>query len=387
MIGLSNHPKRPFILTLFFILSSHQILRAQVLIDNLAETRSTAFTQFSKGNFIDALNAEKQALTIAQEKYGPFHPSLVPILDDLGAIYRQLGRYEESEKEYKWGLTIREQTLGLDDPSVADSLDYLASLYNDLNREQEAEFLEQRACRIREKTDGAFVTGPSLQSLFRLGLIQIGLQKYELAEKNLQKCSDLSLKSLGPRNPLANESLVALSQAELSAGQSQQAESNLQKSLELQKKNFTDRDYQVGDSLKTLGDFLLAQGKPKEARENYEKALLIHQLYTGGKTCDFNNLTYFEKTAADYRALGDHLNALKVEKLVLKALIETFGYDHPQVAICEWKMAVSEAALGMKDLAKKHLQQGLTIFKTSLGDDHPLTLGIQNQLSQLIENH
>ncbi len=98
-----------------------------------------------------ALQEEEKALKIAEDRYGPVHPLLVPIFNDLASLHRYLAEYGKAEEETKWGLALREKNMGLGDLSVADSQDQLAALYNDLGRYPEAEILEKKALLIRQE--------------------------------------------------------------------------------------------------------------------------------------------------------------------------------------------------------------------------------------------
>src|SRR5580658_3639224 len=94
-------------------------------------SRSVAVNQVKEGRFREALIAEEKALKIARDRYGPLHPLLVPILNDMASLHRYLGEYGKAEEELKWGLALRENTQGPGDLSVADSQEQLAALYND----------------------------------------------------------------------------------------------------------------------------------------------------------------------------------------------------------------------------------------------------------------
>ena len=70
-------------------------------------------------------------------------------LNNLAALYKSQGKYEQAEPLYKRSLAIVEKALGPDHPNVATSLENLATLYRATKRDEEAEKLEQRATAIR----------------------------------------------------------------------------------------------------------------------------------------------------------------------------------------------------------------------------------------------
>ena len=116
--------------------------------DFLVVSENTAYVKAADGEFSDALAAEKNALAAAQDRFGPTHPSLAPILTDLATLCRKMARFSEAESDLRWALALREKNLGLNDPLVAQSLDQLASLDSDLGRFEESEILEKRAVGI-----------------------------------------------------------------------------------------------------------------------------------------------------------------------------------------------------------------------------------------------
>ncbi len=49
------------------------------------------------------------AFILAEDRFGPVHPSLVPIFNDMASLHRFLAEYGKAEEEIKWGLALREK--------------------------------------------------------------------------------------------------------------------------------------------------------------------------------------------------------------------------------------------------------------------------------------
>lgn len=81
-----------------------------------------------RGQYDDAEQLYKQALSIREEVLGPIHPDLAESLNNLASLYRDEGRYDEMEPLSKRALSIYEQSLGPDHIYVASSLNNLALL-------------------------------------------------------------------------------------------------------------------------------------------------------------------------------------------------------------------------------------------------------------------
>src|SRR5438034_106546 len=122
--------------------------------DILLVSRETANGAVQNGEFSQAALLEEKALKITQDQYGLIHPSLVPILNDLGTLQRIQAKYKEAEQNFKWALAIQEKEWGPDHPEVAQSLRHLAALDVDLGRYPEAQMLYQRGLKIQEKSLG-----------------------------------------------------------------------------------------------------------------------------------------------------------------------------------------------------------------------------------------
>jgi hypothetical protein len=76
------------------------------------------------------------------------------MLDRLGELYSQQGRYMEAIFIGFRSLKIREKTLGLDHLDVAKSLDDLVQVYIMVTAYREAEPMAKRSLAIREKALG-----------------------------------------------------------------------------------------------------------------------------------------------------------------------------------------------------------------------------------------
>jgi hypothetical protein len=351
------------------------------MYENYTTKRIAASSDSENGNFKNALEGEQIALQAAQNKFGSLHPSIVPVLNDLAAIYRAMGRYPEAEKTYKWGLAIRENALGLGNPLVADSLNHLAALYGDLARDTEAEILEQRALQIMEKAKGGPNPECALEFLL-LGKTQMNLGKFGEAEKTLELGLESEKGGTNPNPGLQLEILSALSQASRAAGHFDKAEARLLQCLEFCEKNFKADGVEMADALERLGDFFRAQGQKSKAQGYYESASKIYKQFTE-ISCTYPTVPYLLKTAAAYQAMGDDKTARKIREKVLATLRDCLGPDHPRVALCLAELAGDDLALGDKASAVNELKDAWEILKTSLGGQHPLTLNIQKRLQKL----
>ena len=117
----------------------------------------------AQGRYAEAEPLLRRALAIvekrvAEKELEPEDPRVVevvvPILDNLAALYTVQAKYAEAEPLFRRALAIREKALGPERPEVAKTLDNYAELLRKTNREAEAAKLEARAKAIRAKHAG-----------------------------------------------------------------------------------------------------------------------------------------------------------------------------------------------------------------------------------------
>jgi len=96
-----------------------------------------------------------RALAIKEQHLGTEHPTTATNLNNLGELYRRLGKCEQAEPLHLRALSIREQHLGASHPDTTSSLHGLAQLYQQQGKYGQAEPLYQRALRIRASRLGS----------------------------------------------------------------------------------------------------------------------------------------------------------------------------------------------------------------------------------------
>jgi CHAT domain-containing protein len=110
---------------------------------------------YELGRVDDAELLSRQSLAIAIRMLGPNNPDVALSLNSLAVIYKDQGRYADAEPLLKKSLEIFENTRGPDHPDVAASIFNLGDLYGTQGRNADAELLLKRSLKIREKTLGA----------------------------------------------------------------------------------------------------------------------------------------------------------------------------------------------------------------------------------------
>jgi tetratricopeptide (TPR) repeat protein len=336
--------------------------------DALMVARMSAFDRVKNGFFPDALAAGKGALKIAQDRYGPVHPALIPFLVDLASIERQMALYPDAESNLLWGLALARKNFGLEDGRVADCLVSLASLYIETGRWKDAEFYAGKALAIREKQA---LRIPLAQALRLSGETQWGLGRGDQAASLLRRSLDLLEES--PASPPAERisTLNLLARAYRTEKSPARAADCLQDALQLARKDFEPDSVEVADALEALGDEYRAEGKTTMARRLYGEAFPLYQRFVG-VYYGYSTLPYLRKLALSYEALGKYKEAEDLLQKSLQTLKETYGSSHPRLAETLFLLARVEGESGENALSQGHLREALKMARSFLTDSHPL---------------
>jgi len=112
--------------------------RLTMTLGNLAENYRV------QGKHAESEPYLKQALEIAEQVYGPDHPSVAAHLNNLASNYRMQGQLVEAEPLYKRTLDIWEISLGPENELVLFALKNYADLLHEMGRDAEAERFRAR---------------------------------------------------------------------------------------------------------------------------------------------------------------------------------------------------------------------------------------------------
>jgi tetratricopeptide (TPR) repeat protein len=335
--------------------------------DLLEISRASAKGNFQAGRFRKALDAEKKALQIVQEQYGLFHPSLVPILNDIATLERCLADYPRSEQDYRWGLAIRERYLGPDDPKVAQSYGDLAGLDIDLGRWNEAEVYLRKELDILEKAKApSSGTAPVLESL---GGLYVLAGRLTDARSVLQRCLSLEKGAWGEDSPRSAGALLLLSRVSEDQGDLGTAEDLLRRILTMERGSTSPGSLESAGAMENLAAFYLRHGRKDEALGLYRASADIRDRLLG--TDRYDILPNLHAAALTDMALGRSKEAENLLERVLGARESVWGPAHPKVAFALEDLAALHHSTGHDRRAVAELERAKGILERVLGSDHP----------------
>jgi tetratricopeptide (TPR) repeat protein len=122
-----------------------------------------------------AVQMYQRALQGYEKAWGPEHTSTLNTVNDLGNLYKALGRLDEAEKMYQRALDGYEKAWGAEHTSTLATVNNLGNLYVDLGQLDEAEKMYQRALQGYEKAWGPEHTS-TLDTVNNLGNLYVEAQ-------------------------------------------------------------------------------------------------------------------------------------------------------------------------------------------------------------------
>jgi CHAT domain-containing protein/Tfp pilus assembly protein PilF len=337
-----------------------------------------------QGHYEEAVRVAREALKIAEEKFGPDHPKVAISLNDLAEVYRKQARYAEAEPLYKRMLVIREKTFGPSHPDVAESLNGLAGLYGSQGKYVETELLYKQALAIREKTLGK--DHPDVaESINGLAVLYRAQGRYKEAEPLFSRALAIREKALGPDHPDVARSLNSVAGLYGSQGKYIEAEPLYRRALAILEKALGPDHPDVADSLNGLAGLYHSQSKYSEAEPLYRRALAIREKALGP---DHPSVaTSLGSLAELYHSQGKYAEAEPFFKRALVIREKALGPDHPSVATSLGNLASLYRTLGRYEKADPLYRRALVITEKSLGPDHPSVAFCLNNLVILYINH
>jgi tetratricopeptide (TPR) repeat protein len=230
-----------------------------------------------------------RALALA-EQGRPECDQRIAVWNELGVLYKSMGRFDEASEVYGRSLTLAgKQARHADDAVMATLYHNLGGLEHARERYAAGEPLARRAVAIRERL-------------------------------------------LGPDHPEVAKDLAALAALLDGQGKRQEAAASLIRALGILERTYGPDDYEVAVSLNNLAALRYAEGDRAEALRLYRRALAIKEERLGPDHPDvattLNNMAVLQK------AQGDRREAAKLYGRALGIFEKSLGAEHPKTIAC-----------------------------------------------------
>jgi serine/threonine protein kinase/tetratricopeptide (TPR) repeat protein len=291
------------------------------------------------GRYDDAHRLVTQALGIRMATFGTTHADVAVSLQHMGQVKRAMGEYSAAETVYRQALDIQQRVLGPDDPATAQTLSDIAFLLPYLGRAAEAESAYREVLAIRRR-------------------------------------------SLPPDDPAIGDAILRVAAILRSEGRTAQAESVGREGIAFRERVLGPDHPDVGAAIISVADYVAEDSTRRaEAERMYRQGLDIQRHVLGDRHLalqhGMNNLAELLVAAGRYREADSLFNEL----LVL--LEERLGPDHESVGSIKESMADLLAAQGHLDQAIALRKEGLAIMRRAMGPSHPSVAGSLDGLARL----
>jgi tetratricopeptide (TPR) repeat protein len=235
---------------------------------------------YQLGNYSAGIPPAEEVVKIAKIKAKSLKLALY--LNNLAALYKSQGRYEEAEPLYKQSLSLWQELLGERHPNFATSINNLAALYESQGRYEEAESLDKQSLSLRQEVLGE--RHPDVvTSINNLALLYCLQGRYEEAEPLLKQALVMHQEVLGERHPNLATSINNLAGLYYSQRRYEEAEPLLKQALSLRQELLGERHPDVATSINNLAGLYDSQGRYEEAESLYVKALEILEISLGNE--------------------------------------------------------------------------------------------------------
>ncbi len=227
-----------------------------------------------QGRYNEAESLLKDSLNIARNLLDNNHRAIAAYKNNLASLYDVQGKYRQAEVLFMESLDILKNLFGEHHPDVASVLNNLGNIYRLQENYNQAESFFKQALEIRKNclSDNHPDYAVSLNDL---GLLYTDLCRYTDAEQLLLKSLEIKEKSVGKKHLDYAGTLNNLAIVYFYKNRLKKAELLYVESLQVRREILGNDHPDVASSFHNLADLYCRQGKFDEAEELWKKAFNI----------------------------------------------------------------------------------------------------------------
>jgi tetratricopeptide (TPR) repeat protein len=223
-----------------------------------------------------------RALTMQEKLYGANDVHLVGVLNNLGQLYSQTGRYADAHRVLERAVRINQ---GRDEVQQADTLDNLANLYLLQGRSREAEAPAEKALTLRQQDlpMGDLKIAESLNTSALVALLQ---SKTADAQQHIRNALALTAENDSRMSSERARSLDLLAKVYVEGSTPNKARPLAIQALEIRQKIFGSKHPLVAETYLTLGSINMQLSAFKAAEDQFRSSLKIFQDFGDARAQD-----------------------------------------------------------------------------------------------------
>jgi len=333
------------------------------------------------GRYDDAQPLLERALAIRRSLYGGDHPEVASSLDNIAQLLRRKGDYEAAGALVREALAMRRALQGDNHPDVAESVNSLAQVLHDRGDFEAAEPLYRQALRMRRAAFGAEHLDV-VETMGELAALLDDSGDYPAAESLYRDALALKRRLLGAEHPEVASSMNNLGHLMHRKGDYASAERFYRESLAMDRKLLGSHHPTTATVLNNLGILLWDRGDYAAAEPILREALSIKRELLGDAhpsvATSVSNLGYLLRDKGDLAAAEPLLHE------ALSMRLELLGPEHPHIAQSLSNLAFLHRDKGDYDAAEALYREALEMFRNQLGPEHPSVGAGLNNLAELL---
>ncbi len=323
---------------------------------------------YRAGKFAEAAECGETVLQIRREILGKRHRDYAASLNNLAALYYNMGEHEKTAPLFLESAEVRKLTLGELHPEYAQSLNNTAALKNMLGDYRSAIPLFREASAIWKETLGSqhYEYATSLHNLAR---IYTTIGQYAAAESLYQESIEVVKANYGDEHAEYATSLNNLAILYERMGDVDRAEPLYRRCKEIRLATLGEGHPAYASVLNNLGTLYRDQGDFDKALPMLEESLETHRTAYGEKHNSF--ATSLNNLALLYQQQQKTEAANKLFTQANQIIESNLGSEHPLFAESLINLGNLHDAEGQFDSAEKSFLAALEIRKNVFGDSHP----------------
>jgi serine/threonine-protein kinase len=288
------------------------------------------------------------------------------MLDALGRVNEQLGRFDDAERMLRRALALRRARLGDNNADVAATLNHLSSVVRQRDRGEEAIALAREALAIQRR-----VLGPRHPEVAVTLLDVAALTSNKAAAESLYRTAlAIQLAAFGSEQLDVATTKYWLATILRNRGASAEAETLLRESLAIRERLLGSEHPLVVTSMIYLGNHLQSySNRPVEAESVYNRALTILRKQPSAGLRPL--ATVLTSLSSLYDKRGDYARSETFAREALDVQRRLLGVDHPLITEYMALVARPLAGQGRNEEAEAMLRDAVAVIERTLGPDHP----------------
>ena len=333
------------------------------------------------GEFEEAERQSRLAVDTMRRELGVDNPDTLIAVDDLAVTLQTIGNYDEAEALFVEALTGMRRVLGNDHRNTLATIGNLGLVIAETGRLAESEPYH------RESLEGFRRTlGPegieTLTAQHNLGILLNTMGRTEESETILREALEIKRRVLGNDHPETLNGLDALAVTLANQGKLEEAEPLYFESVEGYRRVVGHEHKETLRAMSNLGSFLTSAGRPDEAEPYLREALETRRRVLGDD--HYNTLVSMNTMGFWYYRQGriDECEALIRE--VVERGRRVLGPDHPDYLVWVFNMGQLLQIRGRLQEAEPYDREALEANRRILGPASPKTLMVLWDLAELV---